>query len=308
MKKKIIILSIILLTIIGVIVYFLVRKDSEEETTESYKDVEVSKTTIENTLTSSGEVTSDTKTISLNTYRYYSKIYYSAGSYIKKGTKILKYTNGTYYKAPYNLVLVGYSLPDSGEKITDMNYLQVKKTATLKMTLSIDETEIDKVSVGQKVNITINALEDKTYTGKITFINQIGTYSSSGTKYSATVEFTNDGNIKIGMSGSVSIVVETAENVIAVPIEAIQTKDNTKYVVVVNDDDTTSDVTVTTGISNAAYVEVKEGLTGTETVRMIETTSTTTKSFQFSGDKSDMQNNGGNMSMPSGDFNPGTRN
>ncbi len=304
-KKKILILIIVLAIVIAVVLFLLLRNGGEEETSSTtYKDVSVSTMTIENTLTSSGEVTSDTVEIELNTYRKYKEIYYSIGSFVSSGSKILKYTNGKYYTAPYDLVLTGYNLPDSGSKITSMNYLQVKRMDTLKMTLSIDETEIDKVAVGQEVNITLNAYEDKTYTGKITFINQVGTYSSSGSKYTATVEFSNDGNVKLGMSGSVSITVEKAENVIAVPIEAIQTENDTKYVVVVNGNETTN-VTVETGISNAAYVEVKSGLDGSETVRMIETTSTTSSSGFSKGNRENFNFDGATMTPPSGgDYSP----
>ena len=305
-RKKIIILGIILLVVIGLIIIILVQKGSTDtESTTTYKDVKVSTMTIENTLTSSGEVTSDTKTIELNTSRKYKEIYYSEGSYVSAGKKILKYTNGRYYTAPYNLILVSYTLPDSGDRITSMHNLQIKKINTLKMTLSIDETEIDKVKTGQSVNITLNAYEDKTYTGKITFINQIGTYSSSGTKYTATVEFTNDGNVKLGMSGSVSITVEKAENVLAVPIEAIQTENDKKYVVVVEDNET-KNITVETGISNAAYVEIKSGLEGTETVRMIETTTSNSNKFGFgSRNREGFNFEGGNMRVPSGNYTPG---
>lgn len=307
-KKKIIILSAILIVIIVAVVFILIGKENtSEESGVTYKDVAVSTMTIKNTLTSSGEVTSDSIDIELNTYRYYKTLYYSIGDYIKSGTKILKYTNGKYYTAPYDLVLVGYNLPESGSRITSMNYLQVKKVSNLKMTLSIDETDINKVAVGQTVDITLNAFEDKTYTGKITFINQVGTYSSSGTKYTATVEFSNDGNIKLGMSGSVSITVEEAKDVLAVPIEAIQTEDSKKYVVVV-DGDNTSNVEVETGISNDAYVEIKSGLEGTETVRMIETTSSSTGTFSFGNrNREEMNFEGGTMQIPSGDntYRPG---
>lgn len=278
MKKKIIILIIILLVVAGGIVYYITSKESTTTEETTYKDVSVSKMDLENTLTSSGEVTSETIEIELNTYRYFKTLYFEEGEYISKGTKILKYTNGTYYKAPYDLVLVGYSLPDEKKRITSKHYLQVKKVNDLEMSLSIDESEIDKVSVGQKVNITMNAFEDKIYEGEITFINQIGTYSSSGTKYSATLEFENDGDIKIGMGGNISIVLESSKDAIVVPIEAIQTKDNKKYVVVVKSDNTTEEVDVETGISNAAYVEIKSGLKEDETVRMIETTTTSTSS------------------------------
>lgn len=271
MKKKIMLIISVLVVITIVIILLFTRK--EESTDEvTYKDVKVSTTTIENTITSEGEVTSDTITLSLNTYRYFSKMYYEVGSFVKKGTKILKYTNGTYYKAPYDLVIVGYNLPDSKGRIRSNHNIQVKKMTTLKMTLNIDETEINKVSVGDTAEITLNAYTDKTYTGKITFINYIGNYSSSGTKYIAEIEFKNDGNVKLGMSGNIKIIVEKSENVISVPTEAVQTKGNKKYVVVVNDDGTTTDTYVETGISSSAYVEIKSGLSGEETIRMIETT------------------------------------
>lgn len=272
MKKKIVL--IILILICFAIVIFLALKEDKKEQTTTYKDVKVSKTTIENTITSSGEVTNDTTTIELNTYRYFSKIYYEVGDYVKKGEKIIKYTNGTYYKAPYDLVITAYNLPQTKEKIKTNHTLQVKKLSTLKMTLEIDETQINKVSVGSDVKINLNAFEDKEYTGKITFINQIGSYSNSGTKYTATIEFDNDGNIKLGMSGTTKITIEKAEDVIAIPIEAVMSDANKKYVVVV-DGNTTSEVEIETGISSSAYVEVKSGLTGNETIRMIETKSDT---------------------------------
>lgn len=270
MKKKIIL--IILILICFGIVLFLALKEDKTKDEKTYKDVKVSKTTIENTITSSGEVTSDTTTIELNTYRYFSKMYYEVGDLVKKGEKIIKYTNGTYYKAPYDLVITGFNLPDSKEKIRSNNYLEVKKVSTLKMTLDIDETEISKVSVGNEVKISLNAFEDEEYSGKITFINQIGNYSNSGTKYTATIEFDNNGNILLGMSGTASVTVEKAENVIAVPIESVMSDGNKKYVIVV-DGNNTKEVEIETGISSSAYVEVKSGLTGDETIRMIETES-----------------------------------
>lgn len=38
--------------------------------------------------------------------------------------KIVKYTNGIYYKAPYNLVLTDYSVSEEDEIIRDNHYLE----------------------------------------------------------------------------------------------------------------------------------------------------------------------------------------
>lgn len=294
MKKKILIVLCILV-ILAVILVLVVKKDKNIETDVTYKDVMVSRMDIVNTITSSGEVTSDTVIKNLNTDKYFEEIYYEVGSYIKKGKKIVKYTNGTYYKAPYNLVLTDYSVPEEDERIRDNHYLEYMKINSLEMQLSVDESEIDKIKTNQSVNITLNAFEDKTFTGKISFINQIGNYSSSGTKYTAIVKFSNDGNVKLGMSGKASIEVEKAENVLAIPIEAVQTRGKEKYVVVVDNDGNTENVVIETGISNEAYVEVKSGLTDEDMVRMVVNEDNSNNGMpNFSGgrfeDKSEMPN------------------
>lgn len=298
MKKKIIILLSIIIVLILAILLLIPKKKSETET--KYNDVKVSTQTITNTLTSTGEVTSDTVIEYLNTYKYFSAIYYEVGDYVKKGSTIVKYTNGTYYKAPCDLVITSYNVPDSKEKIKSNNYIEYKGLTDLKMSISIDESDINKIKNNQTVTITLNYDETKTYEGKITYINNIGSYSSSGTKYTAEVSFTNDGNIKLGMSCSASIEIEKSENVIAVPIEAVQTRGTEKYVLVVDSNNETTEAIITTGISNSAYVEVKSGLSGDETIRMISTSSEDTNMFNRGNRNFDF----GDMERPSGDFKP----
>ena len=70
-----------------------------------------------------------------------------------KGSKIVKYTNGTYLKAPYDLVITSYNVPDSKEKVRSNNYVSYKSLSSLKMELSIDESDINKVKENQEVTI-----------------------------------------------------------------------------------------------------------------------------------------------------------
>ncbi len=300
-KKKWIILGlgVLIIIILFVVLSIVTKKEETNDTNYTIKDVKVTTQTLENSITGSGEISSTSVTKYLNTDYYFSKILVSKNAYIKKGTKIIKYTNGTYYKAPYNLVITETSLPDSGDRVRSNNYIVFQSVASLNMYLTIDESEIDKVSVGQEVTITPSAYEDKTYTGKITFINQIGSYSSSGSTYTATVSFTNDGSLKLGMSAVASVTIEKKEDVITVPIEAIQTKGDSKYVIVVTGDET-KEVTVETGISNDAYVEITSGLTGDETVRMMEVTSTTSSNRFGNNMPSDFMPEMGNSENRSG--------
>ncbi len=318
MKKKnkmVWIIFVLILILVGIIYAYMTSGTTTDASntsqTTTTKEVEVSYQTITNNLTSSGEIASGvTETLELNTYRYFKEIYVEENDFVEEGANILKYTNGTYLTAPYNCVITKISIPEeAGDRCTSMHNIEVQSTNELTMNISIEEEEIAKVKVGQEVSITVNAYEDKTYTGTVKKINQIGTYASNGSSFSAVVSFTNDGDVKIGMSGSCSITLEKAENVISVPIEAVQTKNNEKYVVVKNEDGTTQNVAITTGISNDAYVEVTSGLTGSEIIEMTVQTTTSNNTNpkgmgmgEMTGGFERMNQDRGNMpQMPQGE-------
>lgn len=293
MKKNkliwVILLLFIILVAICLLYYYRTTSTSSNSNTTSESnsnitEATVSTQTIEKTLTSSGQLTSNLQeTLSLNTYCYFGQMCVGENDFVAEGDPILEYTNGTYLVAPYDLVVTKISVPAEDEKCTSQNNITVQSTVEMALSLSIDETEISEVAVGQEVIITPSAYEDKTYTGTITKINQVGTYASNGSTFTGTVVFENDGNLKIGMSASCTITLEKAENVICVPIEAVQTENNEKYVIVKQADGTTKNVTVETGLSNDAYVEIKSGLSGTETIEMIKQTDNSSSNSKMNG-------------------------
>ena len=127
-------------------------------------------------------------------------------------------------------------------------------------TANIDEDELDTISVGQEAQIEIEALDKIKVTGYVTKISNSGTYSSSGSKFGVTVTFQNDGEILLGMTAKCSIVLEKAENVIAVAKESITESNGKSYVKVKDENGNMTTTEITTGIENDAYVEVKSGL------------------------------------------------
>lgn len=280
--------------------------NASTKTTTNISEETVNTRTITNTLTGSGQISSaTTESLSLSTSKYFKTMCVEEDEYVEKGGNILEYSNGTYLTAPYNLVVTSYSVPSTGSICTSSNYVKVESLDDLYMTLSIDESEIGSVKVGQTASITVNANEDTKYTGTITKINQLGTYASSGSTFTATIKIENDGNVKIGMSASCTITLDKKENVIAVPIAAVQTKEDEKYVVVVNTDNSTSNVTVTTGISDDSYVEITSGLSGGEKIQMKTTTTQSTgtsssKSTKSSSSATGMGAMGSSSGGPSG--------
>lgn len=276
-KKPLII--IILILMLGAIIFMYANEEDEEqidnaETTQSEEnnvnisEAQVEIKTIENTISASGEIqTALEEKLELHATYYFEEIYFEVGDKIQSGENILKYSNGEYMKAPYNLVIASVNIPENGKQCTKEHYIEVYATDTLKMTLEVEEENLNKVIVGQEVNIqpTINSSEN--YIGNVTQISNTGTYSAKGTTYYVTVTFDNNGFLKVGMSAKADIVLEKAENVLVVPKEAVKNENEQSYVVVVKNNETQNTI-VETGISNDAYIEIKSGLEEGQTVQI----------------------------------------
>lgn len=290
MKKfKKAVLSIILIAIVGTITFFVGRQiglnTDTSSTTTTIEEVTVGTQNIKKTLTSSGEIkSSSTEKLELSTSYYFETMCVEEDDTVKEGENILKYTNGTYLTAPYDLVISSYSVPDTKTKVTSNNYVEVQNLKDLVISLSVNENEISSISLNQDVEISLTADSNKTYTGKITKIDSVGSYSASGTTFPVEVGLENDGNIKIGMSVSCTINIDELTDVLAVPIDGVQINGDRRYVIVVENGET-KEVDITTGVSNDEYVQVLSGLNGGETIQV----ATTTKQNTIRGENSNKE-------------------
>jgi len=88
--------------------------------------------------------------------------------------------------------------------------------------VSVDELDITKVLVGQEANISVDALSENTYTGKVTQIDSIGTASNGVTTYNVTVSIDNAKDVKVGMNATATIVIKGKQNVLTLPSSALQ--------------------------------------------------------------------------------------
>lgn len=299
-KLKKVLFIILLMAIVGTITFFVGRQiglNTDTSTTSTtIEEVSVGTQTIKKTLTSSGEIkSSSTEKLQLSTSYYFETMCVEEDDTVKQGENILKYTNGTYLTAPYDLVVSSYSVPDTKTKATSSNYIEVQNLKDLSISLSINENEIANINLDQEVQISLTADSNKTYTGKITKIDSIGSYSASGTTFPVQVSLENDGNIKIGMSVSCVINIDELTDVLAVPINGVQINGDRRYVLAVENGET-KEVDITTGVSNDEYVQVLSGLEGGETIQVI----TTTKQSTIRSDGGSGSGFGGGMNFDGG--------
>lgn len=151
--------------------------------------------------------------------------------------------------------------------IYDLSYLE--------MTMNIDELDIGKVAVGQSVQITADAVEGQTYTGVITKVSVLGTTSGGVTSYPATVRIDGTEGLRPGMNVDAEIVLEQAEDTLAVPVEAVSrgnlvlvTKDSPSAAAAAEREAPEGYVyvSVEAGVSDDSHVQILSGLQEGDTV------------------------------------------
>ncbi len=136
--------------------------------------------------------------------------------------------------------------------------------STLKVQLSVDETDVQDIAVGHEVTITADAVEG-VFTGKVTKVGVNGTSTNGVTTYPVDIVIEEYGSLLPGMNVDCVITVESADNVLAVPAEAVQ-RGNIVYVQGDKTDENDIapegyySVDVETGVSDAQYIEIKSGL------------------------------------------------
>ena len=193
--------------------------------------------------------------------------------------------DGTVIEKNYD---VGDTLDTSNASTTGIAYPAViYDMSALTFDISVNELDINKIQVGQKVEITADAVEGETFTGVVDKVNINGTTTNGSTNYPVTVLV--DGTpeeLKPGMNVSAKIIVEDAGSVLCVPVEAVSRgADGTSLVKVagegaldengnVVDPSKLEDRVVTLGRSDDTYIEILSGLEDGETVYIYQAAGT----------------------------------
>ena len=187
--------------------------------------------------------------------------------------------------------------------------LTITDPAAYDANLTLAESDIGSVKVGQKAVLTFDALPDLTLSGKVTRVDTAGTNNSGVVSYTVIVTpDLIDPSVKGGMTVSVNIITNVASDVLAVPSAAVKSAtDGSKYVQILQNGQPT-DVTVETGTSNDSYTEITSGLTeGQEIITATSTagkstTATTTRSSgsSFGGGGGGIIQGGGGGFVPPG--------
>ena len=170
------------------------------------------------------------------------------------------------------------------------------------VSINVDELDITSVKEGQTAKITLDAIDGEEFEGTITSVSSEASSGSSSAKYPVEITFDKTDDMRIGMTASASISIDEAEDVVLIPVDALQEKGNKTFVYTEKDSDgnLSGEVEVETGLSNGNKVEITSGLKSGDTVYYLKTTSSGSSDSQQN--MQDMGGGpGGNGEAPSGD-------
>lgn len=142
----------------------------------------------------------------------------------------------------------------------------IKKEGTPIISVDVSELDINKVTVGQKVNVTLNSIANTIFTGTVAGIDKIGSISGGVTNYPVIVKLDKQyEDVLPNMSVDAEIIISSKDNVVYVPTSAIKTINDKKYVNVLTQNGT-SNTEVQIGLSDGTNTEIVSGVNQGDTV------------------------------------------
>lgn len=132
--------------------------------------------------------------------------------------------------------------------------------------MMVDELDVMKVEIGQKVDITADAIADKVFKGIVTNISLESTTNGGVTQYPVTVRIDKPGSLLPGMNISGEILVEQKKDVLLIPTDCLM-RGNQVYIQDTTVTEASGEVPagfraadVTVGISDGNNIEITGGL------------------------------------------------
>jgi hypothetical protein len=146
-------------------------------------------------------------------------------------------------------------------------FITLVQISRFSLELSLSESDIGKVKVGQPATVTVNAADGEQFAAHVTEIGVLASSSSSSTASSSAVSYPvtltldqHGSKIKAGMSATADIVTSQASG-IAVPTQALT---GSSVTVVRNGKRSTQ--AVTTGVAGDSTTQVLSGLSDGDSV------------------------------------------
>lgn len=165
-----------------------------------------------------------------------------------------------------------YSVADLDAEDTITALATLSPDAEVSVTISVDESDILALNLGQETSVTVSSVTEDVLTGIVTEIDK----TASDGAYTAVVTLDKIPGMLPGMTADVEVKIQGVDNAILVPADALHYTSTGAFVYTAYDtelEEYGGRVDVVTGLSNDEFVEIVSGLEAGTTVYYTESTS-----------------------------------
>lgn len=184
--------------------------------------------------------------------------------------------NDTVIRAPFDAVVTKkYADPGafvtpttaSSDVASSSSSSILSLASTNEVVANLAETNISKISLGQKVSIQADAYPGKTFEGKVNQIAAQAIVEQNVTSFEVRVSLSDPQRLlRSGMNAEVDFQVGQVENVLVVPTASVVRQENATGVFVAGENNKPVFTRIETGVTANNFTEVKSGLRGNERV------------------------------------------
>lgn len=188
------------------------------------------------------------------------------GDSVKKGDVLLSTSTGQNVKAPLNGEVSEVLAEENQQVMVGTELFKIVNYSDLQLSMKVDEHDLKTVSEGKEVDVNVLAL-DKKMKGVVSSISKEAVNENGVAYFTAVVDLEEAKGLRAGMNAEAKILDKRAENILALPIDAVMFdgKDN-PYVLIPVKEGNPKRKYIKTGMNDGVRVEVKEGLKEGQTV------------------------------------------
>ncbi|HEU5086212.1 MAG TPA: efflux RND transporter periplasmic adaptor subunit, partial [Roseiflexaceae bacterium] len=167
-------------------------------------------------------------------------------------------------RAPFAGIVAAVNVAP-GEEIGQQAPVTLLDISRYQVKVTVDEVDVARVSIGQPVEVLIDALGAPALAGTVRQVAPLSLADQDVTAYEVTIEIDPATRpVKPGMTASAAIIAEQRANVLRLPAEAVRSENGASVVdVVTTDKDGKQQVAaqqVEIGLRAGDQVEVRSGL------------------------------------------------
>lgn len=163
-------------------------------------------------------------------------------------------------------IKIGETAIPSTSSLAGAQLMKIADTAAIQGELKVDEADIAKVAVGQRVDVYPAAYPERPLKGVVEQIALAPTIEGQGRAYKVTVRLTTTPTLQLrsGMSARADIFLGDGRKQLAVPVEAVVSQtdedDKTTRHVWLQKNGSAKKVTVRTGVSDDRWESIAHGV------------------------------------------------